>query len=95
MTTSHSPLSKLKAQSDQIAKNLKAAERGEPQPGDGYGKIAAARKTPSVKFAIMMDDKLITIEMEWTTIAEYSEVALSEYILKQMRHSRSTPQQTH
>jgi hypothetical protein len=35
-----------------------------------------------------MDDKIITIDMPWTTIRATSEAALSEYILKQMREAR-------
>ena len=60
VTTSQSPVSKLKKQSDQSARILKAAERGEQIAAyDPAGKIAAARKTDRVKFAIAMDDKVI------------------------------------
>ena len=84
MTTAQSPLRALKAQADKIAMTIKAAERGE--------KIEAARKTDSFTVGVMMDDKLIKIEMPWTLIKATSEVALAEYILNQMRESRDTIQ---
>jgi hypothetical protein len=88
MTTSRSPLRVLKAQADSIAKTIKAVERGENPIEDQGGKIAAARNKPSVKFGVVMDDKLITIEMAWDIIQNTSEVALSEYILRYMRDAR-------
>ena len=35
-----------------------------------------------------MDDKIITIEMPWTTIRSANETGLAEYILNQMRGPR-------
>ena len=92
MTTKNSPLRVLKAQADKIAKTLKAAERGEEVGVAHEWKIAAARKEGSVKFAIFMDDKMLKIEMAWTTIRDTSEAGISEYIMKQMRESRETTQ---
>lgn len=88
MTTAQSPLRALKAQSDNIARILKAIERGENPTEDRGGKLAAARNRDAVKFGVVMDDKLIMIDMPWATIRGFGEVALSEYILKQMRESR-------
>lgn len=89
MTTAQSPLRVLKAQADKIAKTVKAVERGESPIEDRGGKIAAARDfRDSVKFGVVMDDKIIMIDMPWATIRGFSEVAMSEYILKQMRGSR-------
>lgn len=88
MTTKHSPLSALKAQADRIAATLKAAERGEKIDVRFSEKIDAARSKDSFKIGIVMDDKLIMIEMPWETIRGTSEVGLSEYIIKQMRESR-------
>jgi hypothetical protein len=85
MTTAKSPLRVVKNQADRIAAALKAAERGETIAHDPGGKIAAARSRDQVKFAIAMDDKIVSIEMPWATIRATSEVALSEYIVKQMR----------
>ncbi len=92
MTTKHSPLSQLKAQADKIAAMLKAAERGEPIDVRFAGKIEAARGKSSFKVGIVMDDKIITIEMPWATIRGTNETGLAEYILNQMREARDTVQ---
>ncbi len=92
MTTKHSPLSALKAQADKIAQTLKAAERGEKIDVRFAEKINEARGKESFKVGIVMDDKIITIEMPWATIRATSEVGLSEYIVKQMREARDTVQ---
>lgn len=88
MTTARSPLRVLKAQSDMIAKTVKAVERGENPIEDRGGKIAAARNRESVKFGVVMDDKVFMIDMPWMTIRQTSEAGLAEYILKQMREAR-------
>lgn len=88
MTTAQSPLRVLKAQADHIAKVVKAVERGENPIEDRGGKIAAARNRDSVKFGVVMDDKVITVDIAWATIRGYSEVALAEFILKYMRGAR-------
>ena len=88
MTTSQSPLRVLKAQADKIAAMIKSAERGEKIDIMFAEKIEAARGKPSLKFGIVMDDKLVSIDMPWATIKSSSEVGLAEYILKQMRGSR-------
>lgn len=88
MTTARSPLRILKAQADNIAKIVKAVERGENPMEDRGGKIAAARNRDSVKFGVVMDDKVLTIDMTWATIRDTSEVGIAEYILQQMREAR-------
>lgn len=90
MTTSQSPLSALKTQADKIAALIKAAERGEKIDVRFAEKIDAARAKESVKFGVVMDDKIITIDMPWETIRSTSEVGLAEFILKQMKNSRET-----
>ena len=93
MTTSRSPLRVLKVQADKIAATIKAAERGEKIADVRFAeKIEAARSKESFKTGIVMDDKLITIEMTWALIRATSEAGLSEYILKQMRGARDTVQ---
>ena len=92
MTTAQSPLRALKAQADKIAMTIKAAERGEKIDVRFAEKIEAARATDKFTVGVMMDDKLIKIEMPWTLIKATSEVALAEYILNQMRESRDTTQ---
>lgn len=88
MTTAHSPLRVLKAQADKIAATLKAAERGEKIDVLFAEKIEAARHKANFKAGIVMDDKIITIEIPWETIRNTSEVGLAEYILNQMREAR-------
>ncbi|MDE2101679.1 MAG: hypothetical protein KGL39_30820 [Patescibacteria group bacterium] len=88
MTTSQSPIRVLKAQADHIAQIVKAVERGEKPAADVGGRIAAARKRDSVKFAVIMDDKTLSIEMPWSMIRDTSEVGIAEYILKYMRGAR-------
>lgn len=92
MTTKHSPLSQLKSQADNIAKMLKAFERGEKIEVRFAEKLEAARNKESFTFAVVMDDKIIKIDMPWTTIRATSEVGISEYILDQMRENRERPQ---
>lgn len=88
MTTKHSPLRMLRAQADKIAATLKRAERGEKIGVQFAEKIDAARNTESFKIAIVMDDKVITVDMPWSTIRATSEAGISEYIVKQMREAR-------
>lgn len=88
MTTKHSPLSALKAQADKIAAELKRMERGEATAIDVAGKLGAARQRDWISFAVVMDDKILTIDMTWATIRSTSEFGLSEYIIRQMREAR-------
>lgn len=89
MTTKHSPLRVLKAQAEKIAETLKRAERGEKIDVRFAEKIDAARSKDSFKVGIVMDDKVITIEIPWATIRSTSEVGMAEYILNQMRETRN------
>ena len=84
MTTSQSPLSSLKAQAAKIAIILKAAERGEKMTGPFAERLVQARTKPAVKFAVVMDDKILSVEMTWERVRETSEVGLAEWIVKQM-----------
>jgi hypothetical protein len=90
VTTGNSPLSRLKRQADEIAKNLKAIERGESLPSDPLGRIAASRVRGVFKFGMVMDDKTIIVEIPWRTIERTSEVALAEFILKQTKNVRDS-----
>jgi hypothetical protein len=92
MTTKNSPLRVLKAQADKIAASIAAAERGETIDAKFAERIKAARAKESVTFGIVMDDKVITIELPWATIRSTGEVGLSEYIMRQMREARDTVQ---
>lgn len=86
MTTKHSPLRQLQAQADKIAATLKAAERGE------VAMKPAVEKKDSVKFGVVMDDKIITLEMPWETVRATSEAGLSAYVLRLMREQRDSVQ---
>jgi hypothetical protein len=90
VTTSQSPLRVLKVQADKIAQTVKAISRGENPVEDRGGKLAAARHKETVKFGVVMDDKVIMIEMTWKTIGDSSEVGIAEMILKHMRGARET-----
>lgn len=73
MTTKHWPMRVLKHQADTIASIIKAAERGEKIEGPFAAKIEAARSLPSFKGGIVMDDKIITLEIAWATVRETSQ----------------------
>ena len=89
MTTSNSPLRALKAQADMIAKTLKAVAAGKgPSIYDPAGKIAAAMKRETFKAGIVMDDKVITVEIPWATIRTSDEAGIAEFILNHMRGQR-------
>lgn len=90
MTTSQSPLKRLREQATEIAAKLKAMERGEalgvPDPA---GKIAAARAKGEIVFAIFMDDKIIKVTMPWTVLETTDEAGIVEWILSHMRGERT------
>jgi hypothetical protein len=86
MTTKDSPLAKLRAQAENIAKHLKATERGEV--ADPTGKLAASLAKGEILFGIAMDDKLVQVTMPWKIVRETSEAALAEFIIAQMREER-------
>lgn len=78
MTTKNSPYAKLKAQADKIAAILKHPKaRSQSKRPDA----------PTVNVGIVMDDKVIRIDMAWTLIAETEEAALAEYIMRQMQET--------
>ena len=92
MTTKNSPLRELKAQADKIAATLAAAERGEVIDPHFAARLHEARLKDVVTVGIVMDDKVIKIDLPWTLIKSTGEVGMSEYILRQMRESRDTLQ---
>ncbi len=87
MTTKSSPVQKLKVQAEKIAALLKDADRGAPMSIGHAKKIAAARNNPTFKTGVVMDDKVLTIEMSWELIRETDEAALVEYIVLQMQEA--------
>jgi hypothetical protein len=90
MTTSQSPLRVLKAQADEIAKTIKAAERGESVAPQFAAKLAEAKGKENFVVGVVMDDKVLKITLPWAMIRSTSEVSLSEYILKHMRGQRES-----
>lgn len=88
MTTKHSPLRILRAQADRIADMICKTERGEPVDASFAAKIAEARSKEAVKIGIVMDDKVITLELPWSVIRSSGRVALAAYVLDQMRETR-------
>lgn len=88
MTTKHSPLSQLTAQAKRIAASLKAAERGDKIDVRFAEKIAEARTKPALKVGVVMDDKIITIDMPWETLRSTTEAGLCSWIVDQMRERR-------
>jgi hypothetical protein len=90
MTTSRSPLRVLVAQARKIAEVMKRAERGEKIDVAFAAKIENARGREAVKFGVVMDDKVVTVEVAWRLVRETSEAGLAEHVLKLMRESRET-----
>lgn len=88
MSTSHSPIRVLRAQADKIAATLKAAERGDKIDVRFADKIDAARAKGTFKVGVVMDDKVITIDMPWELIRTTTEAGIAEYILGQMKGAR-------
>jgi hypothetical protein len=82
MTTSRSPHHRLKAQADGIARSMKAAQRGEVSDPR---LLEALRSKPTLKTGVVMDDKIIRIELSWDMIRDIGETELSEMILEQMQ----------
>jgi hypothetical protein len=92
MSTAQSPAWKLEAEADKMAKIIKAVERGEKVAADPAGKMAAALARGSVKFGIVMDDKIITINMPTATIRETDEAGIAAWIIEHMRGNSRTTQ---
>lgn len=85
MTTARSPVAAIAAQAGKIAATLKAAERGDPITSRFAEKIEQARTRAAFKVAIVMDDKIITVELPWATICNASEADLAAFIVEQMQ----------
>jgi len=88
MTTSQSPLRVLKAQADEIARHLRAFERGEKVPVEWAIKIQEAKTKNSIVIGVVMDDKVLKLTLPWSIVQKTPEIALAAYILKQMRGER-------
>lgn len=89
MSTGNSPLSKLKREAENMARILKMADRGERIAKDPLGKIAASKASGVFAIGLMIDDKVVRVDIPWRTIHSFSEVALAEWILKLMRNKQT------
>jgi hypothetical protein len=88
----------LEARAQQLRRDA-AAQRGrDRQEAMKQAEAGIARDTrilearctkPNFKTGIVMDDKVITLDIPWTTIAETEKAALAEYVLGLMRESRA------
>jgi len=85
MTTKDSPPEQVKSQTDRIARVLKRAEKGYKIDVQFAEKIREARKKDSFTVGIVMDDKVLKVDISWTTIRETQESDLSDWICNQMR----------
>lgn len=88
MTTKKSPLRVLKHQADKIASIICAAERGDPIDAQFAKKLQEARASESVSVGIVMDDKIVKLDLPWSVIRHSGQDGLSEYILAQMCEAR-------
>jgi hypothetical protein len=74
MTTADSSLAALQEQAGAIAEKLKAMAPAHVERG-----------AEDIKFGIVMDDKIVKIEMSWDMINRNSEAELTDFILKYMQ----------
>lgn len=74
MTNKNSPPEKLKEQADRMAYGIKSLEQN-----------MKVKERPYIKFGVAMDDKLLTMQIEWTVIRDTSAEALSALIMKHMQ----------
>lgn len=84
MSNKDSPLRKLTAEANRIAAYIKAVGRGDIPAKPG------SETKDGLKFGIVMDDKIITIELTRAKIEEYSEGAISTMIVKLMREEKNS-----
>lgn len=91
MTTAKSPPHELRAQAHKIAESLKLAAAGEKIANDPLGKIEASKARGYVDFAIVMDDKILKIEIPWATIRDLTQPLLCDYIFDQMSEAKNVP----
>lgn len=87
MSTSNSPLSKLRKEAREIAVNLKKMASGEFDGDDPAGKIAKSKETGVFKFGVAMDDKLLTIETKWADIETMTVEQMTDMIIDAMRQN--------
>jgi hypothetical protein len=72
VSTSNSPIEKLRAEAARMVPHLKRASQSKAN-------------LPDLKFGIVMDDKVISIEMSLKTIRESTPEALEELLVREMQ----------
>lgn len=93
MTTKNSPIKKLQTQADEIARIVKELV-SKKENGDFIhdaktrAKLDEAKLRGSFKTGVVMDDKVLTIEIPWETVLSSSVKALSALVLVQMREEK-------
>lgn len=88
MTTAKSPPQQIRAQAHKIAETLKRAAAGERIANDPLGKIEASKARGYVDFAIVMDDKIVKIQVPWGTIEALELPLLCDFIFDQMSEAK-------
>lgn len=88
MTTVKSPPHQLRAQAHKIAESLKALAAGNATVNDPLGKIEASKARGYIDFAIVMDDKVLKIEIPWTKISELTQPMLCDFIFDLMSEGK-------
>lgn len=75
----------LQIQAEKIAKTLKAMERGEEISGRFAEHIKEVREHEEYFWInLVMDDKVLRLEICWHVIADHTEEALADYIYSLM-----------
>lgn len=85
MTTSSSPIQKIKAEATKIAQTLKQAERGQYPNQTFRQRIEESKLRGIFVVGIAMDDKIIKVEIPWDTIKATPEKELTTYIVDLMQ----------
>ncbi len=80
-----SPLAMLQIRANKIAAQVKLTATIEKITGPAAAQVAAARERPSVKFATILDDAVINLEMTWAAIRQMSEAELAKLIIARIR----------
>lgn len=85
MTTSKSPPDVIRAQAHRIAETLKkVADGGIINVSDPNGKLKASLEKGVVDFGIVMDDKIVKIEIPWETVRVHTQQSLCDWIFRLM-----------
>jgi hypothetical protein len=79
----------LRQEAHKIASKLKAAANGEKIASDPLGKIEASKARGYLDFAIAMDDKILKIQIPWTTINDLALPLLCDFIYDQMSEAKN------